>query len=352
MKATDVLREILYPLTDMATILAMLFFWLIYSFLKLLPAALGVIGLVIAVFILVIVAAAFLRFLTYLLEARANGRQSPVPTEEFFSPLSNTWSLAPTILAAVLIWGGLWISNYGLFLLSLYGLVIVFVFPATLAILAITHSPAESLNPAAVLRMMRVCGPSYVAAPLSIVVLTALFSWLGSVGVPQAFLDFGMIYQSALMFSLMGGVLYLNDVAAEVDIGSPLTATAEEVANDLVKKRQKVASHAYGFISRGNREGGFAHILDWIQKEPDVDAASSWFFAEMMKWESNDAAQYFAQIYLAHLLHHEQDAKALKLISTCLYTNPVWKPNPEDRPHVLTLVEKHQRSDLLKQLRN
>lgn len=352
MKPAEILREALYPLTDMATIFAMVFFWLIYSIVKTLPAALGIIGVVVAMFVLIIVTAAFLRYLLYLLEARANGRQSPVPTEEFFSPLSNTWSLTPTILAAVLIWGGVLLWEFGVFWLSLYAIVMVLIIPASLAILAITHSPVESLNPMAIVRMMRVCGPAYLVAPFSVVAVTLLIVWLGSVGLPRFLVDLGMIYQSVLMFSLIGSVLYTNDVAFEVDIGRPPEVGEKARAGDLENERQRVASHAYGFISRGNREGGFAHILDWIKKEPDVGAASSWFFAEMMRWESKDAALFYAQFYLAHLLHHEQEAQALKLISTCLYTNPVWKPNVENRPHVLTLVEKYQRDDLLKLLRN
>jgi len=128
--------------------------------------------------------------------------------------------------------------------------------------------------------------------------------------------------------------------------------TQEEVAGDLEKAREKVASHAYGFISRGNREGGFAHIMDWIQKEPDVHEASAWFFKKLLQWESKDPALFYAQTYLAHLLHHDEDAKALKLISICLHENPRWKPGDNDRQSVLELVQKYRRDDLLKSLRN
>ena len=110
-------------------------------------------------------------------------------------------------------------------------------------------------------------------------------------------------------------------------------------------------SHAYGFISRGNREGGFAHILDWIQQEADVHAASAWFFTAMMKWESKQPALFYAQTYLAHLLHHDDDTVALKLLSACLHVDSTWRPRSEDRDAVNDLAVKYARKDLLEKLR-
>ena len=352
MKPAELRRELLYPLTDMAIILAILFFWVVFNVAKLLAAMPGFIGGILALTVLLFLTPAFLRYGLYLLEARANGQQAPVPGSDVFALTGALWSLTPFILIALLVWGGILLSDYGLVWVLLYGCVFLFVMPASLAILAITHSPVESLNPAAVARMIRVCGPAYFLVPVIALVLATTFALLSALGLPNFIIELGVCYQLVLTFTLMGGVLHTRDVAFEVDIGPEIERGEEEIAGDLEKEREKVASHAYGFISRGNREGGFAHIMDWIQQEPDVHEASAWFFNTMMKWESKDPALFYAQIHVAHLLHHNEDMKVLKLVSICLHENSQWKPKAEDRQHVLELAEKYQRNDLLASLRN
>lgn len=324
--------------------MAMLFFWIVFAIAK----AAGMLG----IWLLVLVAPAYYRYLLYLLEARANGKEAPVPTAEMFDPAENFWSLTPLVLVALLIWGGVAVSGYGFGWSFVYGAAILLVLPASLAILAITHSPIESLNPAAIARMFRACGLSYLMVPVVIAGITILLSLLGRLSVPLFFVDLGTSYQTILVFTLTGAVLYSRDIAVELRLDDQVLQTVEEIAADLDKEREKVASHAYGFISRGNREGGFAHIRDWIQKEPDVHQASAWFFNKLLKWESKDAALFFAQDYLAHLLHHDLDAKALKVISICLHENPGWKPRENDRQHALELAQKYRRDDLLASLRN
>ena len=344
MKPAELARELVYPLTDMAIVMAMLFFWIAFAIAK----AGGLLGL----WLLVLITPAYYRYLLYLLEARAGRKEAPVPAAETFNLVENFWSLTPLILIALLIWGGIVLSDYGWFWSLLYGFAILLVMPASMAILALTHAPLESLNPVAIVRMMRVCGATYFLVPAAVLGVTVLLAALARFGVPLFLVDLGTTYQSVLVFTLTGAILNSSDVSFELRLDDPLEQTQDEIASDLHKARETVANHAYGFISRGNREGGFAHIMDWIRKEPDVHDASRWFFNKMMKWESKDAALFYAQIYIAHLLHHDEDLQVLKLVSVCLHENPAWKPKAEDRQHVIELAEKYQRDDLLASLRN
>lgn len=344
MKPADVVRELLYPLTDMAIIMAMLFFWIAFAIAK----AAGLLGL----WLLILLTPAYFRYLLYLLEARASGNEAPVPTAEMFDPAENFWSLTPLVLIALLIWGGIVIADFGWTWSLAYGVAVLLVTPASMAILAITHAPLESLNPAAIVRMFRVCGPDYFLVPAAVVGITLFLATLGQFGLPLFFVDLGTSYQSVLVFTLTGAILRAKGVSFELKLEDAVERSEEEIAGDLEKEREKVASHAYGFISRGNREGGFAHIMDWIQKEPDVHEASAWFFSKMMKWEIKEPALFFAQIYIAHLLHHNEEMKVLKLVSICLHENPAWRPKGEDRQHVIDIAEKFQRDDLLVSLRN
>ena len=344
MKPSDVIREIFYPLKNMAIVFAMLFFWMLFGLVQ----RAGLIGL----WLLVIIAPAYIRYLLYLLEARASNRVPPVPEISMFNPADNLWSLTPLILISMLIWVEILFVDSDLAWLGiLIGMAIFLIVPSTLAILAVTHSPSESLNPSAVFRMIRVCGAGYFLVPAVIILISVLFVLFEFLGLPPFFTNLGKSYQIVLLFTFTGAVLHANDVAVQVDIDPPLEKSDAEISGDLEKERQKVANHAYGFINRNNRAGGLAHINQWIDKEADTDAAYAWFFREMLTWENSTAALFFAQVYMNCLLHGEQEVAALKLAARCLHEDPRWKPQLEDRALFLQVAEQHGREDLIRQVK-
>ena len=345
MKLADVIREIFYPLTNMAIVLAMIFFWMLFALVQ----RAGLIGL----WLLILLAPAYVRYLLYLLEARANDRSPPVPDIGMFNPVDNLWSLTPLIFLSVLLWAEiLFAASYLPWIAVLLGITTYLITPSSLAILAVTHSPAESLNPQAILRMIRVCGAAYFIAPVTVILVWLLFAMFEFLGLPSLLTNLGKSYQVVLLFTLTGAVLHANDVAVQVDIEAPLEKSDDEISGDLEKERQKVANHAYGFISRNNRHGGLAHINQWIDSESDTEAAYAWFLKKMLTWENSTAALFFAQQYLHRLLHSEQDATALKLVARCLHEDPRWKPQIEDRELFLDVAERHGREDLIRQVKS
>jgi len=345
MKLADVIREIFYPLTNMAIVFAMIFFWTLFALVQ----RAGLIGL----WLLILLAPAYVRYLLYLLEARANDRSPPVPDIGMFNPVDNLWSLTPLIFLSVLLWAEiLYAASYLPWIAVLLGITTYLITPSSLAILAVTHSPAESLNPQAILRMIRVCGAAYFIAPVTVILVWLLFAMFEFLGLPSLLTNLGKSYQVVLLFTLTGAVLHANDVAVQVDIEAPLEKSEDEISGDLEKERQKVANHAYGFVSRNNRQGGLAHINQWINSEADTDVAYAWFFKEMLTWENSTAALFFAQEYLHRLLHSEQEATALKLAARCLHEDPRWKPQFEDRELFLEVAEQHGREDLIREVKS
>ena len=236
----------------------------------------GLLGIV----LMVVLMPAYLRYLLYLLEAGANNRSAPVPVPDMamFNPADNFWSLAPVVLIAIAIWAGiLLVPIISLLGVMLIGVALMVVVPASMAVLAITHSPAESLNPAAILRMVRACGAAYFAVPIVLIAMSCVFAGLYMAGVPLFLIDLATSYQIVLLFTMTGAVLHTNKVAVLVDIPDPVEPTTDDLARDLDHERQKVVNHAYGFISRDNREGGFAHIRQWLENEAVVEEAYQWF---------------------------------------------------------------------------
>ena len=351
MKPADLLREVVFPLTDLTVLVSIVTFgsllWLTSILLQFGPLFL-ILGLVFAFFII----PAVFRYATYLLEARAHGRKAIVADVEVFSMFHNLWGIFPLLLLVAMTWIAIYVyTDLGPSATQALVFFFFLVYPASMAVLAITHSPVASISPLSLVRMIKACGVDYVWIPI---VLTAVFLCtriLGEAVLPTYVTYLLGTYTFFLLFTLTGAVVNARGVAAEVDIDLPVEKSERAVASDLDAGRQKIADHAYGFISRGNRAGGFKHIRQWISSDPDPDAAVTWFFNEMMRWENKDAALFFGQECFAHYLHNDQDTLALKLASQCMHVDPRWRPGPEDRQHAIELAERYGREDLLASLR-
>ena len=116
------------------------------------------------------------------------------------------------------------------------------------------------------------------------------------------------------------------------------------------EREASVLNHAYGFFSRDNRAGALAHIRSALRDETDVDAAYYWYFSEMLRWESKDAALMLAQERLTELLRGERGVEAVKLISRCLLENPRFRPLPGDLDSALQVAARLDRDDLVRTL--
>jgi hypothetical protein len=196
----------------------------------------------------------------------------------------------------------------------------------------------------AIARLMSRCGSTLWIATVflfiacGLVYLSNLMPWmLGS---------FLQLLLSFSFFSLVGSLIEPYRVVEKVYIPDAVERNAEEVQGDIERHRTAVLSHAYGFISRDNREGGFRHIIDEIGKDRDPGAAWAWYFNCMLGWENQQHALFFAQHYVRDALRHGEDIAALKVIMRCRLVDAGFKPFPDDRPAAVGAAERHRNIEL------
>jgi hypothetical protein len=350
LKFADLARELAYPLTQPVMVLALLFF----SALLMLAMRAGLYGL----FLLLLLLPAYGRYLLAILEARIHGRPPQPPSVEMFGLADSLWTLFPLVPVAALVWleyfimGGTGTAGgtYHGWMIVLPWLIFVLLMPASLTILTMTRSPIASINPLSIYRVIRRSMPTYLLIPL--VMLAACAAWYGLsvAGVPSLLIDPGGGYLLFLFCSLTGAVMHSSGMHREGDIPEAAGIDQGLLEAKEMAERKTVASHAYGFISRGNRDGGLRHIRDRIDAEADVDQAWQWFFDEMLRWESSDAVLYFAQPYLSRLLRLDQDAAAIRVLTRCLHRNPRFRPLEQDRELLIQMLTTRHRKDLLAQL--
>ena len=108
---------------------------------------------------------------------------------------------------------------------------------------------------------------------------------MSSVSLPVITSNFVLLFFFFSVAAVIGAVIEPYGLIDDVDIPEPLEESAEQASDRMQQQREAVLSHAYGFVSRGNREGGFNHILEAIRSDTDEVGAWAWFFERMTRWE-------------------------------------------------------------------
>ena len=308
----------------------------------------GFFGLVLALLTL----PALVRYLMLLLDWRARGKHPEPPDVELFSWVGNAWSLFPVLHMLVFGYGTYLLgSSFGSVALLGSGLLLATLIPASLAVLAITRSPLESLMPRTIGGLIRRCGASYWIVPTYLLAGAVVLEWLKLMSLPDLVVEFLSFYLLFGLFTLIGGVIRPFHLDREVTIAVPTDPSDAQIAMQQTRARTDVLDHAYGFISRGNRAGGLEHVYDWLAEDPDPATAWPWFLEQMLRWENNVAALLFAQQYLSQLLHDEEDVAAVKVIMRCRLVNESFRPLPDDMPLALAAAKHCHNAELISFLR-
>ena len=321
MSLGDYLQELAFPLASSATLIALTSFTLLIA----LAWAAGLLGL----WLLIVTVPAFLRYLTMVAEARAQGREASPPGIEYFSLVGNGWTLFSVIpvLAMAMIVREV-DSAFGGVPALVVALGLAAVLPAIIGILVMTHSPLESMDPRAIDRFIHHCGEGYWYAPTTAVLIVLVPELLFFLPVwAQIIVE---IYLVTAFFAVIGAVTRCANLMEDIEIHDAIEPEVDRVLAIQKGERAKVLDHAYGIISRGNRDGGLRHIYAWLANDPDPDSAWPWFFDQMMHWEDTYPGLLLAQQYVGRLLDHGDNVSAVKLMLRCRMVNDQFRPLSAD----------------------
>lgn len=339
MTLSDLTRELGFPLRHGTLAIAIVVFYLLVK----LALAAGLFGLWLAIVIL----PAMTRFLLGVAESRIYARPLSPPGIEQFNWLASPAALMAMLWLAVAAWAIVQSgTSRGLSAAAGAAVAALFVLPAPIAALAVSRSPLASINPFALTALVRKCGWRYLSIPAVLLLVLAISTLLHRAGAPGAVVDLLLMYAVFLLFTLTGGVAADSDASAMIAGPVAQEPDPEATIERLDKEREAVLNHAYGMISRGNRDGGLAHIDSFLASSDFVLEDYAWFFDGMMRWENTDAALFLAQAYLTRLLDSGQEVAALKLLTRCGRENPSFRPRSGDRERMSAIVEAHGREDL------
>jgi hypothetical protein len=340
LQPTELAREFVYVLSHGSVLLTFALLFLLLEF----AIHGGVLGLIVALMVL----PAFFRYLMVILESRARG-DDPGPLEiDHVLWFGNVWSLFLIVHVAVVIYATYFLGRlYGVAAVLAANALLAAVIPASLAVLVITRSPLECMRPKSVSGVIHRCGAGYWVLPSYYLAAACLCWFLSTRSLPDFFVELIALYLTFALFALVGGVVRPHQFYKEVGIYDSVEPDQETVDEQLQKERTAVLDHAYGFISRDNRAGGFKHIHDWLQRDPAPKYAWQWFFNQMMRWEIKGPALLFAQTYLSRLLQDDDYEAAVKVIVRCRFVTDAFLPLREDRALALEAAEHCGKEELI-----
>lgn len=330
MTPREFLGELAYPAGSGSTVIALATFVLLFA----LAEWAGMLGL----WLMVVTVPAFLRYLTLIAEARAEGRDAAPPGIEYFSLTGNLWTLFPVI--PVLLMAGLvgaTGSTFGGTAATMLWAGFALVFPALIGVLVITHSPLQSLDPRAMVHFIRGCGGGYWYAPAAAMLFVLVPMALEFL--PRTIVNLVEVYLLVGFFAVTGAITRGTGLSGEIELPEAAAPDEESITAGLARRRTAVLNHAYGFVSRGNCDGGLEHIYQWLAGDPDPDAAWPWFLQQMLQWEDRFAGLLFAQQYLGRLLETGEQVAAVKLMLRCRLVDEAFRPLSPDLPRAIAAAE-------------
>lgn len=341
MTPREFVEELAYPASSASTVIALATFVLLMT----LAEWAGMFGL----WLMVVTVPAFLRYLTMIAEARAQGREAAPPGIEYFSLVGNLWTLFPVIpvLALAGLVGATGNAFGGMAATALWA-GFALVFPAHIGVLVITHAPLQSVDPRAMVHFIRGCGASYWYAPAAAMMFVLVPMALEFL--PPTVVNLVEIYLVVVFFAVTGAVSRGTALLSEIDLPAAEAVDEEKSQRGLARQREQVLNHAYGFVSRGNRDGGLDHIYQWLAGDPDPDTAWPWFLQQMLQWQDGFAGLLFAQQYLGRLLAMGEQVAAVKLLMRCRLIDAAFRPLSPDLPRAIAAAQACDNQELVEEL--
>ena len=336
----DVWTELAYPFRSLGIVMTVV----VLQILLFVASSAGMLG----IWLTIVVLPALARYLMMYLESRSRDSEPEVLGIEHFTWTSNFWSLFPVVpfvlLAFVIV---PLVQNEQLPHSGVYSGIVM---PASLAVLSITHSPLQSINPVAVVGLMIRCRSTYWIAPL-VVLLTMLVLPVLDV-FPSIVSELLAVFMLLVTFGLIGAVLRPHEVVDDIGVEA-VEAGGEEIRKSFSdKERSKSLGHAYGFASRNNLTGALDHLVSAIESDRESDEAWGWYFENMLKWENSFPAMKFAQLYLSYLIGEQRTVDVAKITMRCRIIDDRFKPKTEDLPAVIAALEACGNPELARQLRH
>lgn len=202
----------------------------------------------------------------------------------------------------------------------------IMLFPASIAVLAVTHSAIQAINPVLLVRITLVLGTAYIGLWLLIGASLAALYFVVESGIGLLLTLAFILYLFILLFHVIGTTLYekRGDLGLEV-FHSPDKTRAEDQRLEL-KTHQRFLDLAYGDKGLDARSATFRELIGYIDGSADPLATHAWFHQELGQLDHKRLYRLHAERYLERLMSADQPLQALSVARDALQRIPGFRP--------------------------
>ena len=200
--------------------------------------------------------------------------------------------------------------------------------PACVAVLGVSRSIFEAVNPVVLLKTIRILGPSY----LLLVAATALpvaIAWLvvREIGDLHLTITLALIMFGGLAaFSVIGGVLYDKRAELGLDAWKSPERSRERDERDTRKRHERVIDELYGHWRSGARTEARQAAEQWLASRDYDFEEFDWLCERLLLWPDRRLAHRLAQEHITRLLVAKRAPQALKIARRHLAADADFRP--------------------------
>jgi hypothetical protein len=292
-----------------------------------------------------------LKYCFVLIERLADGAtEPPVMDSDMLSPME----VRPWIQGALLFWGATLCHQIGGTAGITLGVVMLALFPATVAILGFGERPWQSVNPLIWYRVIRGLGPYYVLLLLALVACAGVAWLLGRLNLWVPVQAFIVLWCEVAFFCLVGASLFVRRKELGFEPSrSPERAAAREEAERL-KERAKMVDEVFQLVRIGKHVDATAPLARWLRDtDPEHVSKDAHYVAERaLKWETPAALNTLGSTLIRHLMRYGRPDAALSVFEILRKGSPNFTMDSADDLRTLAeFAEGNGREELAQSMR-
>lgn len=208
------------------------------------------------------------------------------------------------------------------------------VFPASAAVMGMTDSISSSLNPTAIIWLIKGLGEDYILLVLGCVAITVAVLVVDNVvlvhvGFLSRILSMMLgIWAMLAVFALIGSVLHKHRLDFEIPGDRPTDEERDLVDRD--KAWRAMLDRAYASIRSGLADSGYQTLRDFLAENAHSPEAWYWLVENMFDWENKQHAVSVARRLISSELERGAAGAALDLYRRCRRRDPDFGVPPQE----------------------
>jgi hypothetical protein len=258
--------------------------------------------------------------------------QPPVLSIEMVNPANEQRPLGQLFIVLVYYsltaWLGRWLNASAITLLRITGLIVL---PASTAMLGVTGSLLQAINPRAVFGLMFRLNTRYLAVLIFIAALAALVKWfvfqgfgLIAVSLPLALAI--TLYGWLALFAMLATVLYDRRLDIGLETWYSPEQTEQALQAEIEKARDRIVDEFYSHWRIGSYANAWAAVQRQIATSADVTGEYVWIHERVARWPDQGMANKIAKELLPKLLQAKRKSEALDIVRARLKSSPDFRP--------------------------